>query len=92
MLSLYRFMSRTSGGGELEPIVRYQNIDFPDTGPLTATAQQKAALAKAVADAAAKEARHGQLVLATRATTGGIVAVECLSKRGKPDCLVWLNG
>jgi hypothetical protein len=91
MLSMYRFMSRKSGGGELEPIVRYQKIDFPDSGPKTATAQQKTALAKAVADAVAQEARYGQVVLATRATTGGIVAVESLSKRGTPDSLVWLD-
>lgn len=43
-------------------------------------------------DAVAKEARFGQIVLATRATTGGIVAVENLNKRGRPDSLIWLTG
>lgn len=90
MLSMYRFMSRSSGTAELEAIVRYQAIDFPNTGPATATAAQIEALAKAVEDAVAQEARFGQIVLATRATTGGIVAVENLEKRGKPDSLVWL--
>jgi hypothetical protein len=85
-------MSRSSGTAELEAIVRYQAIDFPSTGPATATAAQKAALAKAVEDVVAKEARFGQIVLATRATTGGIVAVENLSQRGKPESLVWLLG
>jgi len=91
MLSLYRFMSRTSGSGELEPIVRHQAIDFPESGPRAATMEQKTTLAKALEDAVAQEARYGQVVLITRATTGGIVAVECLSKRGKPDSLVWLD-
>lgn len=92
MLSMYRFMTRSSATAELEAIVRYQAIDFPDTGPETATAAQKSALAKAVENAVAQEARFGQIVLATRATTGGIVAVENLNKRGRPDSLIWLTG
>ena len=91
MLSMYRFMNRGTGTAELDPIVRYQALDFPEAGPESATAEQKAALAKAVADAAAQEARYGQVVLATRATTGGIVAIENLSKRGQIDCLTWLG-
>jgi len=47
MLSMYRFMTRSSATAELEAIVRYQAIDFPDTGPETATVAQKSALAKA---------------------------------------------
>jgi len=91
MLSMYRFMGRKSGSGELELVVRYQQIDFPPTGPQTATVAQNANLAKAVADAVAQEARYGQVVLATRATTGGIVAVEDLAKRGQADSLVWIG-
>ena len=90
MLSMYRFISRSSGSADLEPIVRYQAIDFPSTGPESATAAQIAALAKALEDVVAKEARFGQIVLATRATTGGIVAVENLNNRGKLENLIWL--
>lgn len=90
MLSMYRFMVRHNGQGELENILRFQKIDFPATGPATATAQQKAELAEAVADAARQEARFGQIVLSAWSASGGIVAVEDLSKRGQPDSLVWL--
>lgn len=41
MLTMYRFMNRENGRGELEPIVRYQRIDFPLGGPAKATAEQK---------------------------------------------------
>src|ERR1044071_4332786 len=90
MLTMYRFMNRENGRGELEPIIRYQKIDFPIGGPSQATAEQKDSLARAVADAASKEARYGQVVLATWTTTGAIVAVENLEDRGSPDSLVWL--
>jgi hypothetical protein len=91
MLSIYRFMNRQNGHGELEKIVRFQKIDFPADAPATATAEQKEELAKAVADAARQEARFGQVVLADWSATGGIVAVEDLKKRGHSDCLVWVN-
>ena len=29
MLTMFRFMNRENGRGELEPIVRFQKIDFP---------------------------------------------------------------
>ena len=90
MLSMYRFMNRKNGGGELESIVRFQKIDFPNAGPGKATKAQQEGLVKALADAAHKEARLGQIVLATWAATGAIVAVEDLTKRGRPDSLVWL--
>ena len=90
MLSMYRYMNRENGKGELEPIVRYQQIDFPAEGPKAATPQQHEALAAAVADAANQEARYGQVVLATWSAAGGIVAVENLAKRGQADCLSWL--
>lgn len=59
-------MSRTSDSGELEPIVRYQAIDFPESGPRTATTEQMTGLAKALEDAVAQEARYGQVVPITR--------------------------
>ena len=90
MLAMYRFMNRENGRGELDLIVRYQKVDFPIQGPSQATAEQKESLLRAVADAASKEARYGQVVLATWSTTGAIVAVEDLAKRGQADCLIWL--
>jgi hypothetical protein len=77
---------------ELEAIVRQQAIDFPATGPLTVTAAQKARPEKAIEDAVAQEDRYEQIVRTTRATTGGIVAVENLNKGGQPDSLTWLGG
>ena len=90
MLTMYRFMNRQNGHGELDLIVRHQQLDFPSTGPETATPEQREALAKAVADAAGKEARYGQVVLADWSGTGAIVAAENLAKRGQSDCLTWL--
>src|SRR5436190_20095877 len=90
VLSMYRFMNRENGRGELDLIVRHQKIDFPIDGPATATPEQVEALSKAVTDAAGQEARLGQVVLATWSTTGAIVAVENLKKRGQADCLEWL--
>ena len=91
MLSMYRFMNRQSGQGELEKIIRFQKIDFPAEARETATPAQKEELAKAVAEAAQQEARFGQIVLSDWSATGGIVAIENLKKRGHADCLVWLN-
>lgn len=91
MLSMYRFMVRHNGQGELEKIIRFQKIDFPATGPATASAEQKAELAEAVAEAGRQEARFGQIVLADWSASGGIVAVEDLPRRGQPDSLVWLQ-
>lgn len=90
MLSMYRFMNRQNGQGELEKIIRFQKIDFPTEGPGTASEEQKQSLAQIVADAARQEARFGQIVLADWSATGGIVALEDLKKRGQPDALVWL--
>jgi hypothetical protein len=90
MLTMYRFMNRQNGHGELDLIVRHQQLDFPSTGPETATPEQREALAKAVADAASREARYGQVVLADWSSTGAIVAAENLAKRGQSDCLTWL--
>ena len=90
MLTMYRFMIREDAVGELEPIIRFKQIDFPDGGPAVASTEQVAALAKAVTDAAKQEARYGQIVLATSSATGAIVAVENLTKRGQPDSLIWL--
>jgi hypothetical protein len=70
---MYRFMNRQNGGGELEAIVRYQKIDFPAEGPEQATPEQRKAFDQIIADAAKQEARMGQIVLATWASTGGIV-------------------
>ena len=89
MLSMYRYMNRQNGKGELEPIIRYQQIDFPAEGPERATPQQREALAAAVADAAKQEARYGQVILATWSAAGAIVAIENLAKRGQADCLSW---
>jgi hypothetical protein len=90
MLTMYRFMCRQNADGELEPIVRFRSIAFPDGGPAEANAEQLAELAKAVADAASQEARYGQIVLTSSSATGAIVAVENLATRGQPDSLVWL--
>jgi hypothetical protein len=90
MLSLYRFMIRQNGKAELEPILRYQQIEFPVEGPAKATAEQRETLAKAVADAAKQEARYGQILVATWSAAGGIVAVENMEKRGRADSLTWL--
>lgn len=90
MLTMYRYMNRQKAGGELEPIVRFSKLDFPETGPADATDAQRRELAEAVADAATKEARLGQIVLATWSSNRGIVALEDVTKRGQPDALVWL--
>ena len=90
MLSLYRFMIRQNGKGELDPILRYQQVDFPAEGPAKATAAQRETLAKAIADAAEQEARYGQIVVATWSAAGGVVAMENIAKRGRADCLTWL--
>ena len=90
MLTMFRFMNREVSQGELEPIVRFRAIDFPETGPASATDKQREALTKAVTEAVAEEARLGQIILATAASTRGIVAVENLAKRGQPDSLVWI--
>ena len=76
--------------GEFDAVVRFQQLDFPSTGPATASAEQGQVLADAVADAARQEARYGQIVLTDWSGSGAIVAVENLQKRGQPDCLVWL--
>lgn len=90
MLTMYRFMNRQNARGELEPIVRFRELDFPETGPTEATEQQRQALNEALAEAAGQEARYGQIVLATCASARGIVAVEDVAKRGQADALMWL--
>ena len=90
MLTMYRFIHRQNAVGELEPIVRFRSITFPDGGPADATVEQLAELNKAVADAAQQEARYGQIVLTCSSATGAIIAVENLARRGQPDSLVWL--
>jgi hypothetical protein len=88
---MYRFMNRQNANGELDPIIRYQQIDYPAEGPAKATPEQQEVLAKAVADAARQEARYGQVVLTNWSAAGGIVAIENVAKRGQPDCLTWLT-
>lgn len=91
MLSMYRFMCRGHGKGELEPIIRFQQIEFPVSGASAANLEAKRELAAAAQDAAQQEARYGQVVLVDHSGSGQIVAVENLEKRGQPDCLVWLT-
>jgi nucleotide-binding universal stress UspA family protein len=90
MLSMYRFMNRDKLIGEMELVVRFRDLDFPDAGPAQATEAQREALTAAVCEAAAQEARYGQIVLARHSGSGAIVAVENLAKRGHADALTWV--
>jgi hypothetical protein len=92
MLSICRMVSTDDGRNELRPLEQYRDVDFPSTGPLQATDQQKAVLDDALKAIFLQD--HGlsngaQIVLVS--SRGRIVAIENFKGRGTANRLTWID-